>query len=76
MASTCHVAPATATSGRSTAAIVYPATISGLRRFTRSDHQPLASLSSDAVASAAPSMIPTHAALAPSVAVRKAGSSG
>jgi hypothetical protein len=42
----------------------------------RSDHQPLASLSSDDVDSAAPSIAPTKLALAPSVPVRKTGSRG
>jgi hypothetical protein len=47
-----------------------------LRRGTRSDHQPLASLSNAAVVSAAPSIAPSVAAPAPRVAVRKTGSSG
>ena len=63
-------------SGRVSAASVYPATTSGLRRAIRSDHQPLASLSSAAVLSAMPSIAPTKAVLTPSVAVRNAGSNG
>jgi len=57
-------------------ASAYPATTSGFRRLTRSDHQPLASLRSADVVSAAPSIAPTAEALAPSTVVRKIGSSG
>ena len=41
-----------------------------------SDHQPLASLSNAAVDSAAPSMVPMKAALAPRTVLRKTGRSG
>src|SRR5262245_51563035 len=67
---------ATATSGRTTQARTYPATTNGFLRWTRSDHQPLANFSSDAVDSAAPSMAPMNPAFAPSTVVRNTGRSG
>ena len=76
MASTAETVCATAMNGRATVAIMYPATMSGLRVASLSDHQPLAILSRLAVDSATPSISPTKAMLAPSVAVRNTGSSG
>ena len=75
MAKTCQGKRASARSGRTVPAIAYPTTVSGRSRRARSAHRPETYLNRFAVASAAPSMIPSVCALPP-IATRKAGSKG
>src|SRR5437868_7595917 len=74
-ARTCQGARASASSGRTAPATVYPTTASGTRRRARSAQRPETYLKMLAVASAAPSITPSASALPP-IDTRNAGRRG
>ena len=73
---TCHAAPVTAMTGRTTTAMKYPSTIIGPRKRARSARRPAPSFTNAAANSAAPSSAPSACAPPPSTPVTNAGSNG
>ena len=73
---TCHAAPVTAMTGRTTTAMKYPSTIMGPRRVARSASRPAPSFTTAAANSAAPSSAPSAPAPPPRTPVTNAGSKG
>src|SRR5882724_10480284 len=73
---TCHAAPVTAMTGRTTTAMKYPSTIMGPRRGTRSASRPAPSFTNAAANSAAPSSAPRACGPPPRTPVTNAGSNG